>query len=98
MMRPPGTLGEKKGGRPGRPPSSSSELLAGEVDVRVVPALRPQEVAHRIAVVAPGEVLVAAVADVGDVVTHIGKGNDRVELGQRVDPRERLAVDAAGRP
>src|SRR6266581_7833829 len=64
-------------------------LLLGEEHVRVVPSLRPEEIRHDIAVVAPGEVLVRSVADVRDVVTftHVGERDDRIELRQGVDPR-----------
>ena len=72
------------------PPSSTRyrALLLGEEHIRVVPSLRPEEIRHDIAVVAPGEVLVRSVADVRNVVTHIGKRDDRIELRQGVDPGE----------
>ena len=49
-----------------------------------------QEVGHAVAVVAPGEVLVRSVADVGDVVGHVAEGDDGVELRDDQRPRERL--------
>src|SRR5450755_223345 len=79
--RPPSMMGGHggllaRGGRRAR----DGQLLPGEEHVRVVAAVREQEVGHAVAVIAPGEVVARSVADIGDVVAHVAEGDDRVEL------------------
>src|SRR5579859_3737699 len=68
-------------GMPAGPPVGCRGLLLGEEHVGVVAPVRVQEIGHRVTVVAPGEVLVRPVADVGDVVAHVAKGDDGSNWG-----------------
>src|SRR6266446_7473778 len=79
-------------------PSPGSSLLLGEVHVRVVAAVRPQEVDDDVAVVTPGHVDVLAVGGARDVVAHVGEGDQRVELRERVDAGKRPAGHALQLP
>ena len=57
--------------------------LPGEEDVGIVTTRGEQEVFHDVPVVPPGEKLAITGADVGDVVAHISKREDGVELRER---------------
>src|SRR5215470_14033300 len=70
--------------RPGsRPPRSFPQLLPGEEHIGVVTAAREHEVDHVVTVVAPGEVVVSAVNDIGDVIAHVSGPDNRIELRDR---------------
>src|SRR6266576_2851739 len=79
-------------------PSPGLWSLLGEIRVRVVAAVRPQEVGDDVAVVTPGHVHVLAIGGARDVVTHVCGRDQRVEIREGIDAGKRATGHALGLP